>query len=134
MTPEMKPHDLIRLETIFLNFFTNRKMVVKGTQNDENCQFKVVTTLIWHRLKYSPEHLQQINFVEKLASNRPKADRGGFKFCLRMSPKSAEADNSGFYVYYSIFLKNEPQIGQRPIKGNFIFIFNFAEKWAPNRL
>jgi hypothetical protein len=48
------------------------------------------------------------HFFEKCASNRPKADKGGY------------------YILYSILLKNEPQIGQKPIKGDFIL--NFAEK------
>tara|TARA_B110000208_G_C11362464_1_gene281753 strand:- start:61 stop:228 length:168 start_codon:yes stop_codon:yes gene_type:complete len=39
LTPEIKPHDKIRLENIFLNFLTNRKMVVMGNQSDKNCQF-----------------------------------------------------------------------------------------------
>jgi hypothetical protein len=37
------------------------------------------------------------HFFEKCAPNRPKADKGGY------------------YIFYSILLKNEPQIGQRPI-------------------
>jgi hypothetical protein len=45
------------------------------------------------------------NFIEKWASNRPKADK------------------RGFYVNYLILLKNEPQIGSRPIKRDIIFKF-----------
>jgi hypothetical protein len=32
------------------------------------------------------------------------------------------ADKRGFYVFYLILLKNEPQIGQRPIKGDSMFL------------
>jgi hypothetical protein len=37
-----------------------------------------------------------------------------------------KADKKGFYVFYLILLKNEPQIGRRPMKGDFLF--NFVEK------
>jgi hypothetical protein len=36
------------LENIFWNFVTNQKIVVKGTQNDKNCQFEGYATLVWH--------------------------------------------------------------------------------------
>jgi hypothetical protein len=42
-----------------------------------------------------------VNFVEKWAQNRSKADK------------------TGFHVLYLILLKNEPQIGRRPIKWDF---------------
>jgi hypothetical protein len=48
-----------------------------------------------------------------------------------MSPKSA--DKKGFYILYLILMKNESQIGRRPIKKDilswiFNFVFNFVEK------
>ena len=39
-----------------------------------------------------------------------------------MSPKSA--DKGGYYIYNFILLKNEPQIGRRPIKVDFLLIFS----------
>jgi hypothetical protein len=39
LTPEMKPHDQIRQEKLFLNFLKNWIMEVKDNQNDKNCQF-----------------------------------------------------------------------------------------------
>jgi hypothetical protein len=37
-----------------------------------------------------------------------------------MSSKSAEDDKKGFYVFNLNLLKNESQIGRRPIKGEFL--------------
>jgi hypothetical protein len=50
-----------------------------------------------------------------------------------MSPKLAKGRLRRFYVFYLIYLKNEPQIGRRPIKEILCLIFNVFEKWAPNR-
>ena len=54
-----------------------------------------------------------LNFGEKWALTRPKADK------------------RGFYVYYLIVLKNKPKIGRRPIKGDFMFFIQFC--WEMNR-
>ena len=43
------------------------------------------------------------NFVEKWAPNRPKADK------------------KRFYAFNLILSKNEPQIGRKPIKRDFMF-------------
>ena len=43
-----------------------------------------------------------------------------FKFCI------CEKKSTFLPIFYLILLKNEPQIGQRPIKGDFLF--NFFEK------
>jgi hypothetical protein len=43
-----------------------------------------------------------------------------------------KADKIGFYVFL-ILLKNEPQIGRRPIKEMLCFLFIFVEKCTPNR-
>jgi hypothetical protein len=44
----------------------------------------------------------KFNFVEKLAQNRPKADKGRY------------------YILNLIFLKNELKIGRKPIKGDTV--------------
>jgi hypothetical protein len=44
-----------------------------------------------------------------------------FIFVEKMSSKSAESDKREFFVFNSILLTNEPQIGRRPIKGGIIF-------------
>jgi hypothetical protein len=38
-----------------------------------------------------------------------------------------------YYILNLIFLKNELKIGRRPIKEKIIFLFNYVEKWTPNR-
>ena len=53
------------------------------------------------------------------------------KFCWQMSPQSAEARYKGILYFLFKFVENEPQIGRRPIKRDFIF--NFDEKWVLNR-
>ena len=50
-----------------------------------------------------------------------------------MSPKSAKGRLKGILYFHLILLKNEPQIGRRPIKRDIKFLFYFIEKWAPNR-
>jgi hypothetical protein len=66
------------------------------------------------------------NFVEKSAQNRPKADKREFYVLYSNLKKRAQnwpkADKREFYVSYSNLLKNEPKIGRRPIKGEFMFI------------
>jgi hypothetical protein len=54
------------------------------------------------------------NFVGKLVSNRPKADK------------------NEFYAYFLILLENEPKISRRPIKRDLCLLFNFVEKLATN--
>ena len=95
-----------------------------------------------------------VNFVLKWAQNRSNSDEKGFYvfnlMSLKMSQKSAEiwskeiscltfyfvekwapnrskADTKAFYVFYSNYLKNESQIGQRPIKEEIMFYFNLLK-------
>jgi hypothetical protein len=60
------------------------------------------------------------------------AERGYFIFNLILSknePQIGQRPIKRYIIYLNlILLKNEPQIGRRPIKGNFIFVFNFVEK------
>ena len=42
-----------------------------------------------------------------------------------MSPNPPKADKAGFNVLNLNFLKNDPQIGRRPIKGEIIFLIKF---------
>jgi hypothetical protein len=67
-----------------------------------------------------------LNFVGKLAPNRPKADKRGFYVSnlLKNEPPIGQRPiKRGFYAFYSILLKNEPQIGRKPIKGELCFKF-----------
>ena len=41
-----------------------------------------------------------------------------------MRPKSAEGRKKGYLIYNLILLNNEPQTGRRPIKGDFMFLYN----------
>ena len=55
--------------------------------------------------------------------NRPKADKGGyyiFNFVEKWAQNRPKADNGEYYICYLILLKNESQIGRRPIKGDII--------------
>ena len=45
----------------------------------------------------------RFNFDDKLTPNRPKAEDGGY------------------YIFNLILMRNEPQIGRRPIKGDIKF-------------
>jgi hypothetical protein len=48
-----------------------------------------------------------------------------------MSPNSA--DKEGYYIFNLNSMKNEPQIGRRPIKEILCFILFFLKKSATNR-
>ena len=48
-----------------------------------------------------------------------------------MTPNRPKPDTRAFYILHLILLDNEPQIGRKPIKRDFIF--NFVEKWVPDR-
>ena len=48
-----------------------------------------------------------------------------------MSPNRPKADKRGFYVNDLILLKNEPQIGRKPIKEDIIFSIEFCQKISP---
>jgi hypothetical protein len=55
-----------------------------------------------------------------------KADKRGFYVLnlnlLKMSLKSAEGRLKGIICFDLNLLKNEPHIGRRPIKGDFMFL------------
>ena len=47
--------------------------------------------------------------------------------------KRPKADKGGYYIFDSILIKNELQIGRRSIKGDLIFLFYLFSEWATNR-
>jgi hypothetical protein len=52
------------------------------------------------------------------------ADERGFyvfNFVLKRASYRPKADISGFYFFKLILMKNQPQIGQMPIEGDFMF-------------
>jgi hypothetical protein len=64
------------------------------------------------------------DFNEKWAPNRPKADEGGyyifhFNFIGKWAPNRPKTYKGDFM--FSILLKSEPQINERPIKEDIIF-------------
>ena len=54
-------------------------------------------------------------FVKKLEQNRPKAGKGGY------------------YIFNLILMKNKPQIGRRPIKGDIKFFNLILLKISPKK-
>jgi hypothetical protein len=50
-----------------------------------------------------------------------------------MTPNRPKTDKGRYYILNLILLKNEPQIGRRPIMKKIIFQFISVEKLAQNR-